>query len=130
MIWSGSPACRSTCCGRPDVLPTDGLPLTATPFLPAADLTAALAEADIVVSHAGTGSVLANLAAGRFAVVVSRLAEFGEAVDDHQQELAEELVERGLAIHRDPEKITVDDLLDTRQHAVRRVPHVPPFVLR
>jgi UDP-N-acetylglucosamine--N-acetylmuramyl-(pentapeptide) pyrophosphoryl-undecaprenol N-acetylglucosamine transferase len=110
--------------------PTDGLPLTATPFLPAADLVAALAEADIVVSHAGTGSVLANLAAGRFAVVVSRRAEFGEAVDDHQQELAEELVERGLAIHRDPEKITVDDLLDTRQHAVRRVPHVPPFVLR
>ena len=56
----------------------------------------ALAAADIVVSHAGTGSALANLAAGRFAVMVSRAAEFGEAGDDHQRQLADELAARGL----------------------------------
>jgi UDP-N-acetylglucosamine--N-acetylmuramyl-(pentapeptide) pyrophosphoryl-undecaprenol N-acetylglucosamine transferase len=123
--------------GRPvDVLwqtgctPVDGLPLTATPFLPAAQLAAALDEADIVVSHAGTGSALANLAAGRFAVVASRIAAFGEAGDDHQRELAEELAARELAVHLDPEKITVDELLATREHAVRRVTHVPPFELQ
>jgi UDP-N-acetylglucosamine transferase subunit ALG13 len=123
--------------GRPvDVLwqtgctPVDDLPLTATPFLPAARLAAALDEADIVVSHAGTGSALANLAAGRFAVVASRIAAFGEAGDDHQRELAEELVARELAVHLDPEKITVDELLATEEHAVRRVAHVPPFELR
>jgi UDP-N-acetylglucosamine transferase subunit ALG13 len=123
--------------GRPvDVLwqtgctPVDGLPLTATPFLPAAQLAAALDEADIVVSHAGTGSALANLAAGRFAVVASRIAAFGEAGDDHQRELAEELAARELAVHLDPEKITVDELLATREHAVRRVTQVPPFELR
>lgn len=123
--------------GRPvDVLwqtgctPVDGLPLTATPFLPATQLAAALDEADIVVSHAGTGSALANLAAGRFAVVASRIAAFGEAGDDHQRELADELAARELAVHLDPEKITVDELLATREHAVRRVTHVPPFELR
>jgi UDP-N-acetylglucosamine--N-acetylmuramyl-(pentapeptide) pyrophosphoryl-undecaprenol N-acetylglucosamine transferase len=109
--------------------PVDGLPVTATPFLPAADLAAALEAADVVVSHAGAGSALANLAAGRFALVVSRKAGYGEAGDDHQQELAEELTARGLATHRAPEEITVDDLLSTRKHAVRRLPAVPPFLL-
>jgi UDP-N-acetylglucosamine--N-acetylmuramyl-(pentapeptide) pyrophosphoryl-undecaprenol N-acetylglucosamine transferase len=122
--------------GRPvDVLwqtgcsPVDDLPITPTPFLPAAELSAALSAADIVVSHAGTGSALANLAAGRFAVVVSRLAALGEAGDDHQQELAAELVARGLALYRDPEQITVDDLVATLSTTIRRVPDVPPFEL-
>ena len=116
--------------GRPvDVLwqtgctPVDDLPIDATPFLPAADLTAALAEADIVVSHAGTGSALANLAAGRFAVVVQpgRGASARRATTT-SAELADELTARGLAMHRAPEEITVDDLLATRTHGVRRLP--------
>jgi UDP-N-acetylglucosamine transferase subunit ALG13 len=109
--------------------PVDDLAVAATPFLPAADLAAALEAADVVVSHAGAGSALANLAAGRFALVVSRKAGYGEAGDDHQQELAEELTARGLATHRAPEEITVDDLLSTRKHAVRRLPTVAPFLL-
>ena len=109
--------------------PVDDLPIRATPFLPAADLTAALADADIVVSHAGTGSALANLAAGRFAVMVSRVAAFGEAGDDHQAELAQELAARGLAVHRSPDTITVDDLLASRRSTVRRMTAAPPFAL-
>lgn len=109
--------------------PVDDLGITPTPFLPAAELVAALEAADVVVSHAGTGSALANLAAGRFAVVVSRLAALGEAGDDHQRELAEELVARGLAAHSVPEEITVDDLLATLKTTVRRVSDVPPFDL-
>ncbi len=126
-----------TAAGRPvEVLwqtgctPVDDLPIQATPFLPATDLTAALTEADIVVSHAGTGSALANLAAGRFAVMTTRVAAFGEAGDDHQAELAEELAVRGLALHRAPDEITAADLLATRSTAVRRATEVRPFALR
>ncbi len=108
----------------------DDLPITPTPFLPATDLMAALARADIVVSHAGTGSALAALAAGRYAVMVHRIAEFGEAGDDHQRELAIELDARGLALHRDAGEITVDDLLATLSRGVRRVAEVRPFELR
>jgi UDP-N-acetylglucosamine transferase subunit ALG13 len=110
--------------------PVNDLPIRATPFLPAADLAAALADADIVVSHAGTGSALANLAAGRFAVMASRVAALGEAGDDHQRELAEELVGRGLAVHRSPDAITVEDLLAGLRTAVRRRADVPAFALR
>ncbi len=110
--------------------PVDDLPLAPTPFLPAADLIAALATADIVVSHAGTGSALATVAAGRYAIVVSRAAEFGEAGDNHQRQLAEELVARGLALHRRPEDITTEDLLSTLSMSIRRVATLPPFDLR
>jgi UDP-N-acetylglucosamine--N-acetylmuramyl-(pentapeptide) pyrophosphoryl-undecaprenol N-acetylglucosamine transferase len=90
----------------------------------------ALAAADIVISHAGTGSALANVAAGRFAVVASRSAEFGEAGDDHQRQLADELAARGLALHRHPTEIAVDDLVGTLSASVRRVSDVPLFELR
>jgi len=126
-----------TVAGRPvEVLwqtgctPVDDLPIHATPFLPAADLTAALIEADIVVSHAGTGSALASLAAGRFAVMTTRVAAFGEAGDNHQVELAEELAARGLALHRAPDAITSADLMATRSTAIRRLTEVPAFELR
>jgi hypothetical protein len=62
-------------------------------------------------------------------VVTSRLAALGEAGDDHQRELAEELVARGLALYRAPGEITVDDLLATTATSIHRVPDVPPFVL-
>ena len=110
--------------------PVDDLPIRATPFLPAADLTAALGTADIVVSHAGTGSALANLAAGRLAVMVSRSAAYGEAGDDHQHELAEELTRRGLAVHRTCDAVTAEDLLATRRTGMRRLTVAPRFALR
>jgi UDP-N-acetylglucosamine--N-acetylmuramyl-(pentapeptide) pyrophosphoryl-undecaprenol N-acetylglucosamine transferase len=110
--------------------PVGDLPLTPTPFLPAAELGAALAACDIVVGHAGTGSALAGLAAGRVAVVAARSREFGEAGDDHQVQLARELADRGLAVHRDAGTITADDLIDSRGRAARRLPDVPAFDLR
>lgn len=110
--------------------PVADLPIASVPFLPAADLARALAAADVVVSHAGTGSALANLAAGRFAVMASREAGFGEAGDDHQRELAEELSARGLALHRAADAITTDDLVATLSWEVRRAAAVPRFELQ
>jgi UDP-N-acetylglucosamine transferase subunit ALG13 len=109
--------------------PVDDLPLTPTPFLPAADLAAALGAADLVVSHAGTGSALASLAAGRFAIIAPRLTRYGEAGDDHQDQLARALAARGLAAHHEASAITAEDLIASLGTAVRRVADVPPFEL-
>ena len=70
--WSRPPGGRCRCCGRPVARPSTTCRSTHARSCPPPSSTAALAEADIVVSHAGTGSALANLAAGRFAVMVSR----------------------------------------------------------
>jgi UDP-N-acetylglucosamine transferase subunit ALG13 len=110
--------------------PVSDLPIQATPALPAAELAAALGKADIVISHAGTGSALAALNAGRYPILATRDSARGEQVDDHQHELAAELASRGLAMHRDAQAITVDDMLETLGISVRRAPSPPPFELR
>jgi UDP-N-acetylglucosamine--N-acetylmuramyl-(pentapeptide) pyrophosphoryl-undecaprenol N-acetylglucosamine transferase len=110
--------------------PVGDLAIQATPVLPAAELAAALAAADIVISHAGTGSALAALNAGRYPILAVRDSARGEQVDDHQRELATELAGRGLALHRDAHCITVDDMLTTLQTSVRRTVSPPPFELR
>lgn len=110
--------------------PVDGLGIEPRPFLPAAELDAALRAADIVVAHAGTGSALAVLQGGRKPLMAVRLARYGEAGDDHQRDLAVELQRRGLAQPiDDPAELTADDLLDTLTTSVVRTDHPPPFQL-
>ena len=55
-------------------------------------------KADIIVAHAGAGTLLTALSFGKPLVVVPRLKKFGEHVDDQQIELAEALKSMGLAI--------------------------------
>jgi exopolysaccharide biosynthesis glucuronosyltransferase PssE len=55
-------------------------------------------RADIVISHAGAGSVICARRTGHTPIVVPRLARHGETVDDHQAEFAAALEEAGEAI--------------------------------
>ncbi len=52
-------------------------------------------EADIVVAHAGEGSLLVSLNSGKVPILFPRRAAFGEHVDDHQWELAGRLEKTG-----------------------------------
>jgi UDP-N-acetylglucosamine--N-acetylmuramyl-(pentapeptide) pyrophosphoryl-undecaprenol N-acetylglucosamine transferase len=109
--------------------PTAHLPIDAVPFLGADELTKAIANADLVVSHAGVGSALTALVAGLRPLLAGRSAPLGEAGDDHQVQLAAELQRRGLAVHREPTEITVDDLLTSLSSGVRRSATPPGFEL-
>ncbi|MEZ3159174.1 glycosyltransferase [Microbacterium sp. BWT-B31] len=87
--------------------------------LPQAALSARMAEADVVIGHAGTGTALAALAAGKVPILSPRSVAHGEHVDGHQHDLAGFLAERGLAVVREPDQISADDLdLARRWHAV------------
>ena len=46
-------------------------------------------QADVIISHAGTGSVIPALKIGKKVIVFPRLAKYGEHVDNHQLELAD-----------------------------------------
>jgi UDP-N-acetylglucosamine transferase subunit ALG13 len=107
----------------------DDLSIGARPWLPADELGHALATADLVVAHAGTGSALAALAAGRCPVLVPRQKRYGEAGDDHQRELARYLADRGLAVHRAVDDFDPDSLRAAVGRRVQRLAHVPPFEL-
>ena len=53
-------------------------------------------EARAIVTHAGVGSVMLALANEKRPIVMARRHRFGEAVDDHQVELAARLEATGL----------------------------------
>ena len=64
--------------------------------LPYEAMIETMRRAEVVITHAGVGSVLTALAAGMRPVVVPRLRRYGEAVDDHQLEFARHLASSGL----------------------------------
>lgn len=95
-----------------------GLPLTATVRMPQHDLHEAMAQADVVVAHAGIGSALGALNAGRCPVLVPRRARRGEHVDDHQVQIARELDGRALALHREVGDLRWEDLVEAAGRSV------------
>jgi len=77
-----------------------------TQLLPSDELRAACAQADVVITHAGVGSALMALSAGKVPVLLPRRAELGEHVDDHQGDFGSYLTDRRLAISVDPDELT------------------------
>lgn len=67
-------------------------------------------QADLIITHSGTGSVLTPLKYGKKVIVCSRLSKYGEHVDDHQKQLTEVLKEAGYILELD-ENNKLDDLL-------------------
>jgi UDP-N-acetylglucosamine transferase subunit ALG13 len=111
--------------------PTDvgDLPIDAVEALASDEVDRLLAEVDVVIAHAGTGSSLAALRAGAFPVLVPRRRARREHVDDHQCEIAHELQRRGLALAREVDELTYDDLVFAASHQVRLAHRPPPFEL-
>ncbi|WP_218013614.1 glycosyltransferase [Georgenia sp. 311] len=106
-----------------------GLPLDGRAEVPAAELRRAIADADLVVAHAGIGSCLTALDAGRTPVVLPRRRSEGEHVDDHQELIARELDRRGLAVRRLPGELTAADLMAAMSRRVQRAESTREFTL-
>jgi UDP-N-acetylglucosamine transferase subunit ALG13 len=106
-----------------------GLPIRASALVPEHELVAAMRDADVVVAHAGAGSALAALGAGHRPLLVPRRAGRGEQVDDHQLLLAGELERHGLALIRDADELTREDLERAAAARARRRAAPPPIEL-
>ena len=63
-------------------------------------------------------------------MLVPRDPTRGEIMDEHQQLFASLLDERGLAMRREPDTLTVDDLSRPRAYRVEVATDPPPFRLR
>lgn len=91
-------------------------------FLPFEALVDAIGRSRVVVVHAGVGSIMVALSAGRRPIVVPRLARYDEAVDDHQLPLARRLAAAGLVT-------LVEDPAAGLQAAVDRAETVPAVAI-
>jgi len=65
------------------------------------DMVETMRAADVVICHAGVGSIMLSLELGKVPVVVARLVEHGEHVDDHQLQIANRMSERGLIVRHE-----------------------------
>ena len=65
-------------------------------FLSFEEMEQAMRAADVVVCHAGAGSILLARRCGHRPIVMARLGELGEAVDDHQLIMARRLHASGV----------------------------------
>jgi UDP-N-acetylglucosamine transferase subunit ALG13 len=61
------------------------------PFLDMDEFERRVAEATLLIMHAGAGSVIHAIRAGKVPVVMPRLAEYDEHVDNHQVEFTHEM---------------------------------------
>jgi UDP-N-acetylglucosamine--N-acetylmuramyl-(pentapeptide) pyrophosphoryl-undecaprenol N-acetylglucosamine transferase len=109
--------------------PVEGLPIEAHPFVAAAALDAAIAEADVVIGHAGCGFALSALNAGKYPILVPRDPRQRELVDDHQIELARFLADLGVALGSRPETISLADLRTASSRRVARREKPPTIKL-
>lgn len=64
-------------------------------FRPRDEILAIQQEARVIVCHAGIGSVMDALDAGKPMIVVPRLKKFNEHMNDHQMDVAEAVERRG-----------------------------------
>ena len=99
-------------------------------WLAMADFEQRAAQAQLLILHAGAGSVIHAIRAGRLPVVMPRRARYGEHVDDHQVEFARTLAEAGrVVLALEPGDLTaaVAEAME-RQNASRPSQAPPPLV--
>ena len=96
--------------------------------VPYDELRQAIAQSDVVISHAGVGGALTALRAGKHPILIPRLHEHNEHVDDHQFQVARELERRDLAMTRTPDALTYENILTASRRSVCTTPP-PPFHL-
>jgi UDP-N-acetylglucosamine transferase subunit ALG13 len=93
------------------------------------DLFRAMKRADVVIAHAGVGSAIMAMKAGKCPILVPRERAHHEHVDDHQHEIAATLARAGLALTCDPPGLDGDLLSEAARRQVVQNEHASPFVL-
>jgi UDP-N-acetylglucosamine transferase subunit ALG13 len=112
--------------GETDVSDLD---IVASPPMPSSDLEAEMRRADVVVAHAGIGSALSAMEAGRCPVLVPRERAYGEHIDDHQRQIGVALDRLGLAVSRSAAQLELADLEAAARCSIVARPDLPPIVI-
>ncbi len=72
-----------------------------------AEMERLLQQSHLLITHAGTGSILSGLKADCKVIAITRQARFGEHYDDHQLEILEEMQIRGAILGgKDPSALS------------------------
>ncbi len=67
-------------------------------FIPNEEMQELQQQADLIICHAGTGTVTGAIKKGKKVIVFPRLQQYHEHESDHQLELAREFTEQGYVL--------------------------------
>jgi beta-1,4-N-acetylglucosaminyltransferase len=95
------------------------------PFLSMEEFQARIREADLIISHAGAGTLFHVLQAGKVPVVMPRRKKYGEHVDNHQVELVKALAAEGRMIPAYEPQDLPRAITEARQRNMQPIP-LPP----
>lgn len=96
-------------------------------FISYEEMNKYVSDADIIITHGGTGSITGPLKKGKKVIACARLSKFGEHVDDHQEQIVDVFSEEGYILKLD-ENIKLDDLLRKKFTPKRFVSNTENFI--
>lgn len=99
---------------------TSGLDINSCMSMPTSELNRAMAESDAVITHAGVGSAISALAAGKRPILVPRRKQYKEHIDDHQALIASELDRRELAFQAEADELRWAEVVRAASWEVER----------
>jgi UDP-N-acetylglucosamine--N-acetylmuramyl-(pentapeptide) pyrophosphoryl-undecaprenol N-acetylglucosamine transferase len=97
-----------------------GLGIESHVNLPASELSHAMAESDVVITHAGIGSAISALEAGKRPIFVPRRKRFNEHIDDHQTFIAAELEKRQLVFYAEADELDWGEIVQSASWRIER----------
>lgn len=65
------------------------------PFMSYEDMEKLYDQADLVITHGGTGSIITGVKKSKKVIAIARLQKYGEHNDDHQIEIVEQFTNTG-----------------------------------
>jgi UDP-N-acetylglucosamine transferase subunit ALG13 len=68
-------------------------------------------KADLIITHAGTGSIVSALKKNKKVIACARLSKYLEHVDDHQEEILDVFYEEGFILKID-DKLNMNDVYE------------------
>ena len=89
----------------------EGLPGTVLEHLSSEEFEMCARDADVVITHAGVGTLMNLLDMGIYPLVVPRRARRREAVDDHQSQIADLLARRDIALIAEADELGPDAII-------------------
>ena len=79
-------------------------------FIPYEEMNKLIDDADLIITHGGTGSILMPLSKSKKVIACARLSKYGEHVDNHQTEIVDLFDSKGYIIKIE-ENDSIDDLI-------------------
>ena len=76
-----------------------------------------VAACDLLLTHSGVGTIISGLKHKKPVIVVPRLAQYGEHVDDHQLEIASAFAEKNLVLLCGEKEDLISLINQAKQHS-------------